>query len=339
MVDKKVVTRDSLVNDLKNFGVKEGDVLYIKGDLGHVAEPKNIEGKLSHYFIDVLLEAVGNSGTIVTAAYTKSFPFWKVSKNNCFTKESKSYCGTIPYLFLKRKDCVRSTHPTSSYVAIGPKAEYILFDHTPKSLAYEPFKKMLELNAKTLIFGCVGSSPDFPTTHYVEDVLHLAKKNFLHGFSQVYYVDNKGEMKKFKRKDPGSCGGSIAAEKLYHMYYEAGIMKIGKFGQSLAVLSNQRDSYRIAFNALKNNRGFITCDNPLCIYCNLLIPRKKHAVLLFFLVKIWVIIFKMICNVLNNKPWKDVIRKGIGEYDVNKDSIFKHEIAEINSMYHISITD
>lgn len=48
---QKIITRESLSNDIRKFGVKEGDVLYLRGNVGAIGSHK-----LVFFMIDSLLD-------------------------------------------------------------------------------------------------------------------------------------------------------------------------------------------------------------------------------------------------------------------------------------------
>jgi len=272
------ITKTTIVSDLRNLGISEGDILFIKGDLGKVGSPREIEGSLKHFFLDALLEVVGKSGTIMAASYTDLYHFWNLKKSSIFTKDSISNCGSLPWLFMQNKNVVRSRHPSNSYVAIGKFANEILKNHTEKSTAYSPLGKVVEKNGKFLVFGCLDTNVGMPITHYVEEILNLTNKNFLKWLNKVYYIDKTGTLKLFSRKDYGGCYTGV--HKLYKEYHKRNYFKIGSIGKAIAVQVNAKESFTLEYEFVSNNNGIISCENPNCIYCNLLMPRKKNILLI-----------------------------------------------------------
>lgn len=77
---------------------------------------------------------------------------------------------------LSHPKAFRSKHPTNSYVAIGKNAKYIFGNHDENSGSYEPIRKIVELEGKMILIGCVESSPGFTTTHLAEVDLGLHKR-------------------------------------------------------------------------------------------------------------------------------------------------------------------
>ncbi|MEG1950816.1 MAG: AAC(3) family N-acetyltransferase [Odoribacter sp.] len=325
-----MITKEGLIADFRNLGVEEGDVLYIRGDMGELGDPREFAGKIQDLFMDALLEAVGKEGTIITSAFTCLYLPWQLTPDKIYTLKTHSYAGTLPRLFLKRSNCLRSKHPSNSCVAIGKQAEYLLKDHNAFSSAYAPIGKAIELNAKIISFGCIESNAGFPTTHYVEEVLGLTRKTLLRGLWRVYYIDDEGNKKLFKRMDPGGCCGRVYT--FYKEYQKAGLLKVSSIGRALAMACHLKDEFELEYKLLQNNNAAVSCDNPDCIYCNLLTPRKKYVLWKFVFYKIWVISFKIIRSILKREDWKNVIRART-DYKINEDPIFREEIERLKIKY------
>ena len=165
---------------------------------------------------------------------------------------------------LNHSKALRSQHPTNSYVAIGKYAEYITKDHNEFSGAYEPIRKIIELNGKMLLIGCVSSSPGFTTTHLAEVDLGLHKRIILPSLDGVYYKKNN-EIKIFKRKDVGSCSSTFY--KFYSFYVKNELLFQGYVGNAYTVLADAKKIYRLDLEILKKNSKITICHNPRCMLC------------------------------------------------------------------------
>jgi aminoglycoside 3-N-acetyltransferase len=200
---------EKLKNDILDLGVKSGDTLLIRADLGAIGR---LETKKKEDYINFILDVVGKDGTIVGLSFTSGF-FVKRNKNIVFDGNNKSNTGAFSNTMLKHPKSIRSTHPTNSYVAIGKNSEYILEGHNEKSGAYDPIRKVMSLNGKMLLIGCVNSSPGFTTTHLAEIDLGLHKKIIFPTLNGAYYKKN-GKIKIFKRKDQGGppVSGYLSAQ-------------------------------------------------------------------------------------------------------------------------------
>lgn len=334
----KKVTKESLKNDILNLGIKEGDILFITGGMKSIGSRDDIEGNLYDYFIPLLLDILGESGTLVTYAYTKQYILRKIKDDDIFTDSTASDSGgAIANIMLNYKGAVRSTHPTSSCVAIGKYAHKILDEHTPNSTSYSVLKKLVEFDAKLIVFGCLDTNPGMPLLHYVEESLGLIKKNtsFMKwiGFSRgVYYFDKEGNKQLFKKgKDYGGC--YYRTYRLFKEYDNRNLWVKGNIGKSIAIQVKAVDSFNLEYELISTDNGIVSCDNNLCLRCNLFAPRKKNALLKFFTYKVWLTIGAVFFAVCRRKSIREVFWTTKTDYDIYKDPIFSETVNNINKLY------
>lgn len=254
--------KETLIKDFKDLGLQDGDVVFIRGNLGKMGRLKPRE-----LFLDALFEVIGSNGTVVTLGFTKSFPFYKVDKSYIFDKNTIPDTGAFGKLCLSYQNAKRSKHPTNSFIAIGKNAEKVLENHDENAMLYDPTKILIELNAKMIIFGIIDESPGFTTVHYVQQELGLTKKSFFKNLFRVYYKNEKNEIKLFKKSDVGGCSAGFG--KFYQYYLSSGFLRTGNIGNSSALLIHAQDAYNIEYKLMKKNNSFHFCDNPLCISCRL----------------------------------------------------------------------
>lgn len=257
------ITREQLVSDFYHLGVNEGDTVLVRASLGAVGRMKNG----ADAFINALIDAVGPNGTIISLAFTSGSFLRKPKIEDAFFIEKKSYAGALPNAMLKRADSFRSMHPMCSFVAIGKQAEIITCDHGANSPAYEPVRKIIEANGKCILVGCVGSSPGFTTTHLAEaDLGYLRSLPIFPWLKSTYYIDGNGNIKLFRRPDPGLCSNSFY--KFYSLYVKEEILKAGYVGSAYSILASAKEAYDIDFKKLKEDKRFNICGNPDCWTCN-----------------------------------------------------------------------
>jgi aminoglycoside N3'-acetyltransferase len=249
--------------NLVSLGIKKGDTLLVRADLGAIGK---IDTRNREDYINCMLNAVGVEGTIVGLSFTNSFSIFNKNKNVIFERNSKTYTGAFSNTMLKFKNSLRSSHPTNSYVAIGKYAEYILKEHDETSGAYEPIRKLMELNAKMILIGCVESSPGFTTTHLAEVDLGLHKRIIFPTLSASYYK-NKGELKIFRRKDLGSCSSTFY--KFYGFYVRKKLLKQGYVGNAYSILIDAEKAYSLDYEILKAEPKITICNNPSCKLCRM----------------------------------------------------------------------
>ncbi len=153
--------------------VKPGDVLFIHSSVDKL----NITFS-PHKMLKILLKVVGPEGTLLFPAwhfrqraeeYLQKQPFFDV-------RRSPSVLGMLSELARRYPEAKRSIHPTSSIVAIGPKAEYLLLSHHLSEYPcgeLSPFYRMMEFDAKIIGLGVKTEFLSF--VHCPEDIL---KSNF-----------------------------------------------------------------------------------------------------------------------------------------------------------------
>ena len=243
------ISVDSIVSDIRSLGVSPGDTLFVRANFGAIGRVKG--GR--NVILDALLETVGPDGTLVTLAYTKSFLF-RPPKDYIFTAETESYAGALPNTMLKHPRALRSKHPTNSIVAIGAKARSIVDGHDEHSRAYEPIRKLVELNAKMMLIGIADSSPGFTTAHLAEQDLKMYRRVIFPKLYGAYYLDKNDNVSLFRRKDVGLCSSSY--RKFYSYYVDNEILLSGRVGKAYSILVEAEPAYQIEKAILKKNPRF-----------------------------------------------------------------------------------
>lgn len=266
------LSKQDLIKDFFELGVGCGDVVLIRASLGAVGR---INGG-AQTFIDALLEVVGAEGTIVSLAFTGGAFLKKPKKADAFHRLKESYAGALPNEMIKREDSFRSRHPMCSYVAIGKYAKEITEGHDHNAPAYEPIRKIVEYQGKAILVGCVESSPGFTTTHLVEQDLGMLRIPMFSRFVKTYYINEHGEYKIFKRKDPGLCSSSFY--KFYAHYVKKEVLRSGYIGGAYSILASAKECYEIDRSILLADKKFNICDSKDCFTCNLDRRDRIHKI-------------------------------------------------------------
>lgn len=272
--------KEKLKNDFLSLGLKAGDIVFMRADISQILKSK--DGLKAKDILEVLLDVVSKDGTVVSPAYTQS-NFIKRDKKNIFTNKSRTISGLFSMVMLADKNSIRSLHPTNSHVAIGKYAEYILKNHDENAGAFEPTRKIMELNGKMLLVGCVSTSLGFNTTHLAETDLQLQNRIILPTLVTSYYKKD-GEIKLFKRKDPGMCVANYY--QLFGLYIKNEVLKQGYIGGAYSIIIDAKEAYKIDFKALKENPKFNICDNKECLDCRARRWDNLKDLPIFFLKKI-----------------------------------------------------
>jgi aminoglycoside 3-N-acetyltransferase len=251
----------SLTQDFKNLGIKEGDILFLGADLSKIG---SIEGKINEVILQSLLNAVGMEGTIITNSFTKSFFLRNIDKTYIFERNTPSTTGALAKLFLSNPLCIRSRHPTNSFVAIGKSAEMILSDHDKTKTSYHPLQRIMELNGKHMLLGCVDDNNGLASVHHAQENLGLTQRTILSNRTGVYFREEE-TINLFRRKDLGGC--SRGFYKFYDQFVIKNLLISGYIGDAYTVIANARASYDIVYNILTKDPRYALCNDPDCFSC------------------------------------------------------------------------
>ncbi len=275
------ISQSDIERSLLEIGIVPGDTLLLRAGLKAVGR---IDGG-GRTFLDALLKILGPSGTLISLAFTGSSFIVKPQKEDAFDIRKKSNSGALPNLMIDHPLARRSLHPTCSFVAIGKNADYILTGHDQNSPAYEPVRKIIELDGKCMLIGCVDSSPGFTTTHLAEADLGMTALSLFSGLYSTYYKSSDGGLRLFRRPDPGFC--SLSYYKFYSFYVKKGILRTGVVGNAYSILALAKKCYEVEFEVLSKDSKFNLCDSLDCYTCNAGRRDRICFLPLFLLRKIW----------------------------------------------------
>tara|TARA_B100001121_G_C18698551_1_gene626195 strand:+ start:1252 stop:2031 length:780 start_codon:yes stop_codon:yes gene_type:complete len=143
-------TFKDIINSLRKVGIKNGDVVYLSGDLSLLGNFIN-KKKILKSFHNAIISVIGKNGTICFPTHTFSI----IPNKKLFDlKTTPSETGVLTEYLRKIKGSVRQYHPYSSTTCLGKYANLICKNNTknvygPKS----PFARMIKLNTKIVNFG------------------------------------------------------------------------------------------------------------------------------------------------------------------------------------------
>ncbi len=259
-MDKKPITKAGLVSDLRNLGVRQGDILNVKCSMRSLGK---VEGGAAA-LIEALLEAVGAEGTIVTDSFIKVYKPYVAKKMPLADDNSFSYCGVLANEMLKHPKVERSRHPVQKFAAIGKYAKEFCENHTDESYAYDILRIMALKGGKNLKIGSDEQIPGVGTTHVAIGMLKLRNSRPYLG---VYYMKN-GRKTFFRRDWAGICAASF---NKFLPYYEKNgdIIARGKVGNADSMLTSMRGTLKTEYDILKKDPSFLDCGDPFCVDCRL----------------------------------------------------------------------
>jgi len=254
-VGSLLVTRERLVADLKDLGVREGMVLLVHTSLSAIGWVVGGEQTL----LEALSEVVGDEGTLVMPTQTwqlcdpaylneaqvprawwprvrESLPAFDVARTLTRTM------GAFAELFRSQPSTLRSSHPHRSFAAAGPHARHVVGTHDLDSPVGEqsPLKPMVELEGWVLLLG-VGHKKS-TTLHLAEHRCDYPGKHSVRNAAPVM-VDGKRTwvewVELWVADDDFEQVGAAFAES-------SGLVRSARVGEAPAQLMPQRDLVEFA---------------------------------------------------------------------------------------------
>lgn len=250
------VSKKQLISDLNRIGVSKGDHLAITlsfKSIGHVQGGPNT-------FLDTLLEVVGSEGTIMVNTYTHSISLFALQPDFIFdSKLSVPYTGLVPKTLLKRKDMIRSQHPTCSVAAIGNCAEYLTKDHNENSNPFLPYEKLAQINGKYLCIG-IGNRL-VAIRHEAQRKANLFQVPIFLG---VYFKDPSGKKGLFIWKIP-PCTENL--HSIVPKIEEKIAFRRDKIGEADSIFTNTKELLEVMTEILQKDPQLCLCNDIFCFKC------------------------------------------------------------------------
>lgn len=290
---EQTFTKEDLIKDLQNIGIKKGDLLHLKVSLKSIGK---IEGG-ADTLVDALLDVVGEEGTIVSDAFVSVFalPLSDEDAEKISEEKTPSYAGAFCNSMIKNPKSFRSKHPIQKFSAIGAMAEELCNNHTDKSGGYDLLWEMIKLNAKNLTIGknVVGVG----TTHVAIEHMGFKRKEIHVGRN---YLAQDGNIKLAKVDWNGGCG--VGFLKFIPLYREiGGMIKEANIGNAHSYFTDMNKSYNTEIQKLKEDPKFFFCNKPDCYSCRITWEHsdKKYVKFYFSWLKthLKVLNFKKIKNI------------------------------------------
>lgn len=160
---------EKVVEHIKELGIKKGDILIVHSSMDGLAAT----GASAKQYIDMLLELVGDEGTLVLPA----FPLFKTEKDQGVLKydPKRTVCSTgmMPNIFIRYPGVIRSVFPINTLAAKGKHAEKMMCDNLQGDLAHgkhSSWEYCVEHNAKILFIGLKAYNRN-TVVHAAEELL------------------------------------------------------------------------------------------------------------------------------------------------------------------------
>ena len=252
---------DQLCDHLRGMGLAQGDAVLVRAAAKLIGE---VDGRSPKVLLDALQRVVGPEGTIFGLTFTKSFLFPRRHKEYIYDGGNPPITGGFARAVLGAEGAVRSLHPTNSWTGVGADAVAILEDHDERATCFAPLEKMMGLNGKMMLVGCLTSSPGFSTVHLAQAHLGLNRKSLMGPISGVHF-QRDGETKVFTKWDTAGCSRGFG--KFYSDYLMADKLIVGKVGDATSLAIGVADAYAIERRILEKNPRYPLCAEKDCLYC------------------------------------------------------------------------
>ena len=256
------VTEGDIVEGLRRLGVGAGDVLFCHSSLSSFGR---VQGG-AEAVIRALISVVGEEGTVAMPTFSYNFP----SERPPFDPAtSPSVVGRVTEVFRTWPGTLRTSQPTHSVSARGPRAEFITrpYGNLRPYDKHGPFGKLYRLGARILFLGC-GMSPN-STLHACED---WAEMPYL-GSVEVHIRQADGSVRRLtlEKTPPGHRdfyqGADFMKAKVNQRLADRGLLSETKIGNARVVSIFTRHLVDAVMDTFVGEPDVLLCDNASCDFC------------------------------------------------------------------------
>jgi len=250
----KRITKDTMIEDLTNLGLKEGDDVLLHSSLKSIGY---VEGG-AQTVIGAIIEVISSSGTLIVPTYSMKGTMYETCRARDYLFDPRSTgtgLGKIPATFLKLPNVHRSIHPTHSVSAIGRNARYLTEAHHLARSTFgpdSPWDRLLKLDGKILGLG-VTVWP-VPYNHVLEDMLldefplpvrmkktyYLKCRDWNENLIEVPVTPHDPQYAKIRIDNKNR---QDLRDYFWHEYNRAGILKVGKIGMATSWYASAKSYY------------------------------------------------------------------------------------------------
>jgi aminoglycoside 3-N-acetyltransferase len=269
---------DRLVGELSEMGLRSGDHVLVRAALGNMT---NLETGRANLLVRALLQVVGREGTILALTFNSSSLRPRTRPDNVFHAELPSITGGFAEAVRNWPHAKRSRHPLNSFCAFGSKASELLADHDETSACFAPMQRLMAINGKMLLVGCVASSPGFSTVHLAQLHLGLSTRTWLSGLGGILFRDASGQVREFRRTDIPGC--SMGFSNFYGEYVRNEVLVAGRVGGAYSLSIKCRDAYEIESRLLAHDPRIALCADPACLSCRASLYYNKRDWFTFYI--------------------------------------------------------
>lgn len=245
------VDKRRIMAGLHELGVVPGDHLLVHSSLRSFGY---VEGG-ADAVIDALLEAVGESGTVLVPTLT--FSVLKSYPHEFSVRRTPSSTGRITETFRQRDEALRSRHPVSSAAAIGSQAAFLTAAHLDTPCGPDsPYFRLYELGGKVVFFGAsIGSNSVF---HSAEEITGPSYLGFasING-AIVEGMDGRRQTITARRYDCFDRGIRRYLGNMEPIFLERDLLRRAMIGRSRTYVISARDNVQVSCEILAADPDYI----------------------------------------------------------------------------------
>ncbi len=249
----------SLCDYPKYMEVHKGEIIFISSDSRKLMWDAAVNRKSTdlNVFIDALVDAVGETGTVVFPVYN-----WDFCRGETFDiRRSPCQTGILGTIALKRGDFIRTRHPIYSFAVKGYYADTLLAMNNRDSFGDDsPFAFFNCHQAINYIID-VSLQHCFTFAHYVEQHSDKVKYRYIKNFT-AGYIDNDGntsnETYSMYVRDL-SLNVETTIDPIEHDFIQEGVEKKFSINSSEVKKINLAGAYKIIMNDIVENRSRKIC--------------------------------------------------------------------------------
>jgi len=245
---------NSLTKDFINLGIKQSDNVLIHSSMKSIGE---VDGG-ADTVLDVFCAYLATNGNIALPSH--SWDAIKLGgKHVIFDPEKEPSCvGILTEMFRKRKNALRSLHPTHSIAVMGKDAGYFV---SGEHLIDTPcgrngcWGKILDMGFKIIFLGCDTKSNTF--LHGVEEWLNVpGRMTDGHQDLKIIMPDGTVFDRPMRRHSDKYGGVSERYDRIMPYIEEKNLAVKGKFGGADCIVLKARDIYEVTAALLEKNIDF-----------------------------------------------------------------------------------
>ena len=148
-VNKMKLDKNYIKEQLIKVGLKKGDTVLVHSQLLKVGIPEEDVFDLGKYYLDIILEIIGDDGELVLPAFTYSY-----CKNNVFSPlKDMSSVSELANTCIRNHIGYRTLDPIFSYVIVNPESAEQRFSNVSFDLENGMAGYLSKKNAKYLMIG------------------------------------------------------------------------------------------------------------------------------------------------------------------------------------------